>query len=405
MKKIIDIPSIKKQLQSLKIDNKKLSDKAIKIKKQYKEVLMLPDEFNLRFSKYCWIANDFFAPEIMKESLKIINETKNIKNVDNYLASLFNESSINNFITSILLFENFHLENLGKGETKNKPLIETLFIKYFIDRKYIINIAQETYFNENYISCIPLLLSIIDGITNDIDTQFGFFNDKVNMIIEDTIVAHESGLQTIKNLVTKSRKQTTNDEIFIPYRNGILHGRDLNYGNKIVAAKCWHILFCLYEWAQKNNLKYFNKENKNPILKDEIDKYVDKDLNIAIKSLFEYFINNKYNILIYFDETPTNKVSKYSRIEDLSKLYKEINILDFKLLDLEPLNERQNIYTCTLYIKFEAENMLKEKSIEIIFNYSDIDNNLVSIKNQKGHWKTDLCILHDKLLYNQLSWL
>lgn len=402
MKKIIDNLSIKKQLLSLRVDNKKLSDEAINIKIQYKESLMILDKFNLKFSKYCWIANDFFLYEDMKESLNIYTSTKDIKKVDIYLSSLFDKTSINNFISSILYFENLHLENLGKGETKNKPLIKILFVKHFINRKHIINIAKEAYLNENYISSIPLLLSVIDGITNDIDTQFGFFNDKVNMIIEDTIVAHESGLQSIKNTVTQSRKQTTTDEIFIPYRNGILHGRDLNYANKVVAAKCWHILFCLYEWAQKNNTKYFNKENKNPILKDEIDKYIDKDLNNASKLLFEYFKNKKYNILIYFDEIPTNTVSKFSRIEDLSRLYKEINILDFKLLNLVPLNERKNIFTCTLYIKFEVENKLKEKDIEIIFNYSDIHNNIVSIKNKKGHWKTDLYTLHNKLLYNQM---
>jgi len=36
----------------------------------------------------------------------------------------------------------------------------------------------------------------------------------------------------------------------IPYRNGILHGRDLGYANKIVAAKCWATLFAVGDWAR-----------------------------------------------------------------------------------------------------------------------------------------------------------
>jgi hypothetical protein len=34
------------------------------------------------------------------------------------------------------------------------------------------------------------------------------------------------------------------------YRHGILHGRDINYANKTVAAKCWAALFALNDWAR-----------------------------------------------------------------------------------------------------------------------------------------------------------
>lgn len=40
-------------------------------------------------------------------------------------------------------------------------------------------------------------------------------------------------------------------QIDMPYRHGIMHGMDLGYDNKIVAAKTWATLFSLRDWAIK----------------------------------------------------------------------------------------------------------------------------------------------------------
>lgn len=45
-------------------------------------------------------------------------------------------------------------------------------------------------------------------------------------------------------------KRSTED-LTIPFRHGILHGRDLGFANKLVAAKSWAALFALGEWARK----------------------------------------------------------------------------------------------------------------------------------------------------------
>lgn len=268
MDKIADIPKIQKHLQELsKSDNMKLSNEQKQLKIRYKELLMLPDKFNQYFSNYCWIAHDYFDDNIMKEAISKYEKNKNIEEVDIYLSNEYDENYITKFIEQIKISKNVYLENLPYN-------IGTLFIKYFLDRLEIIELVKDDYLNEKYYSCIPLLLLVIDGITNDIDHEFGFFNDNINMIIENSIVGHSTGLQNIKNIVTQSRKKTTIEPITIPYRNGILHGRDINYGNKIVAAKCWHILFALKDWAKENNIKNFTIENSEPITKEDIDKFV-----------------------------------------------------------------------------------------------------------------------------------
>jgi len=385
MDKIVDIPSIQKQLQELaKSDNLKLSNEQKQLKKRYKELLMLPDKFNDYFSNYCWIAHDYFDDNVMKEAISIYEKSKNIEEVDIYLSNEYDENSISKFIEQIKVFKNLHLENLSYN-------IDTLFKKYFLDRLEIIELAKDDYLNEKYYSCIPLLLLVIDGITNDIDHEFGFFNDNINMIIENSIVGHRTGLQNIKNIVTLSRKKTTIEPITIPYRNGILHGRDINYGNKIVAAKCWHILFALRDWAKENNIKNFTIENSEPITKENIDNFVNNNFQIFKNDLFDKLKErNKYHELIYFGKNPTNDYSKFSRMQELRRFIKDIVFLNFNIIEEDEYKENLKSLSIEITYKYMEKEIIKK--INPLFEYSDINNKLVSIKNKNGHWKIDLSI-------------
>lgn len=385
MSKIINIPKINNQLVELsKSDNMKLSNEQKQLKKRYRELLMLPDKFNDYFSNYCWIAHDYFDDNIMKEAISIYEKSKNIEEVDIYLSNEYDENSISKFIEQIKVSKNLHLENLPYN-------IATLFIKYFLDRLEIIELAKDDYLNEKYYSCIPLLLLVIDGITNDIDHEFGFFNDNINMIIENSIVGHRTGLQNIKNIVTQSRKKTTIESITIPYRNGILHGRDINYGNKIVAAKCWHILFALRDWAKENNIKNFTIENSEPKTKENIDKFINNNFQIFKNDFFNKLKEeNKYHELIYFGKNPTNDYSKFYRMQELRRFLKDIVFLNFNIIEENEYKENLkslNVEVTYKYIKKEIK-----KRINLLFEYSDINNKLVSIKNKNGHWKLDLSI-------------
>jgi hypothetical protein len=81
--------------------------------------------------------------------------------------------------------------------------------------------------------------------------QKGFFSESVNLEAWDSIAAHSQGLMALNNIFKKGRYKTTTEQITIPYRNGILHGMDLGYDNKIVAAKTWAALFATRDWAIK----------------------------------------------------------------------------------------------------------------------------------------------------------
>lgn len=130
----------------------------------------------------------------------------------------------------------------------------------FRARKAIIRAALNDYAEERYLSCIPLLLMICDGIVNDTSKQSGFAAQNTNMDVWDSIAGHSTGLSQLKTIITASRTKTTTDPIFLPYRNGILHGRDLNYGNKELAAKCWGMLFAISDWALAHDSEGARKE-------------------------------------------------------------------------------------------------------------------------------------------------
>lgn len=140
-------------------------------------------------------------------------------------------------------------------------------IEEFQPRARLIYKALDDYLAEKYHACVPVVLMMIDGFVNDIE-QKGFFATNIDLTVWDTIAAHDSGLNTLTTIFGRSRKKTRIEEINIPYRNGILHGRDLGYDNRKVAAKTWGALVALGDWARavKNGRNGDKKEFVPPTL-------------------------------------------------------------------------------------------------------------------------------------------
>lgn len=101
---------------------------------------------------------------------------------------------------------------------------------------------------------MPLFLIIVDGAVNDFTKSKGLFAEGTEVTAWDCLVGCNDSLENIKNVFNKGRGKTNSEEIRMHYRNGILHGRDLNYGNEYVSCKCVALLFAVAEWmAMKNN--------------------------------------------------------------------------------------------------------------------------------------------------------
>lgn len=120
--------------------------------------------------------------------------------------------------------------------------------KTFKERYELIKYAFEDHFAERYYASIPLFLIIIDGAVNDYTKSKGFFAEGTDVSVWDCLVGCSDGLTKLKDIFNKGRNKTNHDEIRLPYRNGILHGRDLNYSNKYVSCKCISLMFALGDW-------------------------------------------------------------------------------------------------------------------------------------------------------------
>ncbi|MEH2359437.1 hypothetical protein [Nostoc sp.] len=249
--KIIDNPSYKKLLETflgmksvfqivsflelIGIKNGSLSQvfsNLGEVQEQLK-IIYIPDKFNGYFSKFGWVAYESLNVDLMQKAIELGDQSK-FEEAENLLTDYYNE------------------------QTLQWLLMTMLGVKEFRNREEFAKLAKEDYLAERYYACVPILLMLIDGLVNDIE-QTGFFAEGTDLTAWDSIAAHSSGLQELSKLFRENRKKTSIEKITIPYRNGILHGRDLGYANKIVAAKCWAALFAIKDWAIA-----ISKGNKNP---------------------------------------------------------------------------------------------------------------------------------------------
>jgi hypothetical protein len=215
-------------LKMFGLSNPKLEElfsKVPEFKEQLKKLSTTPDRFNIHFSKLGWIAHESMNPELMVQVVDIADSGK---------AELAEKTLINYYCSEEIKWH----------------MIQFKFTKEFKVRHHLIQVAYADTLLRKYETAIPLLLMVIDGTVNDIDKNKGFFTDGTDLTAWDSIAAHSSGLTVLRDIFNKSRNKTNEDPIYLPYRNGILHGRDLNYANEFVAAKCWALLIAIKDWAK-----------------------------------------------------------------------------------------------------------------------------------------------------------
>lgn len=373
----------------------KLSPKIKSFKEQFIEIqnqssiLTLPDQFNELFSKEGWICYGALNRSILEESVKLGLENR-IEEAKILLIDSINEESIN----QILL----------KCETR----------KHFESRVTLLELLKLDYQAGRYHACIPLLLALIDGLANDISAHVGFFAGKTDLELFDSITTHETGLPFLKTIMNSSRTTTTTKEISIPYRNGILHGRDLNFANKEVASKCWWVLASLIEWSDEKQL---NKQAKEPMsFQESFKKYQrTQDLSKRIDSWQKrpnksesYWIENTleaietdspaYFLLVFLEAwkaqqwgkmTPLllHNISKHvgKATKEVVNDYKKIELRSYQIKYLE--DQTPSSTRILTLLEFMKNEVLYSIEINISLNYADSTNGLPELRGEaNGQW-------------------
>lgn len=166
------------------------------LKEQVKD-LMVPDLFNDLFAQSGWIAYESMDLNIMKHAT-VLCEDKGLEAAEDYLAKSYDKDTLRRGIRRF----NGHPE--------------------FRRRVRLAELAMDDYLEGRYHACVPLLLSLLDGLVTDVSKHVGFFAENSDLTAWDCIAAHESGLQSLASLMTRGRNKTNEGPITVPYRHGIL---------------------------------------------------------------------------------------------------------------------------------------------------------------------------------------
>lgn len=237
------IDSLKSILNLLPVSGKEELKKNIStIEQQINTLRFEPDKFNQHYSDLGWIAYESMNSDLMKEVIKLAEDNKRDDGEQLLLEYYADDDRIKYLLTRL----------------KNRT--------GFSKRYELLRKAYEDYKSGRFHSCIPVFLMIIDGVVDEVTkSNKGFFASDFNPNLWNSIVGHESGLAKIAKIYAKTRKKVNTEPITLPYRNGILHGKDINYDNDLVATKCLATIFAVGDWVEQyESGKHIKPESPKP---------------------------------------------------------------------------------------------------------------------------------------------
>ena len=237
------IDSLKSTLNLLPVSGKEELKKNIStIEQQINTLRFEPDKFNQHYSDLGWTAYESMNSDLMKEVIKLAEDNKRDDGEQLLLEYYADDDRIKYLLTRL----------------KNRT--------GFSKRYELLRKAYEDYKSGRFHSCIPVFLMIIDGVVDEVTkSNKGFFASDFNPNLWNSIVGHESGLAKIAKIYAKTHKKVNTEPITLPYRNGILHGKDINYDNDLVATKCLATIFAVGDWVEQyESGKHIKPESPKP---------------------------------------------------------------------------------------------------------------------------------------------
>ena len=401
-----DYPSLKLQYEQmenmsfvrllLKKDQRKELDR---IKKEMQDLIMTTEEYNNNFSDYGWIAYSLINVEFIKNA-NIIFKENGIEKAEDFISDYY------------------------KDNIKNTKRFIQYSTKEFRKRVNIIDEAFEAYESEKYYSAITLFLTIADGVINDFTKNKGFFTEGVDLDCWDCLVECDKGLKKLKEIYNLPRKKTVEDMVTMPYRNGILHGRDLNFGNKYVAGKCNVLLLAISEWIKSKNTEEsrkdkYKKEANPPKLSESIKKLqetqdnrriinrwtskdivIGKDIPITgIKENYKHydFIYNFVETLEMWKSKNYGELSKRFEIlfnyetrdgfkpKRCRELFEKNILLEFELTNI--IDQAICMKVIELNVQIQKENKVTNGKMKIGMVYEGKEDIFAIPEKNNGEWK------------------
>jgi len=390
------LPLLEPLLRLLNVDTSKVRDAFQGVKELERivnELATIPDDFNDLFASRGWIIYDMLNLEVAKAAITKGKED-DIEAAEAILVEYYSPEAV-------------------------KFLLQTLIgVKAFRPRMALAQKALLDYIEGRFHACIPVILALTDGLVNELhEKRRGFFSDQTDLQAWDSIAGHSKGLNALAKVFQTGRYSTSSEPITVPYRNGILHGMDLGYDNKIVAAKTWAALFAVRDWAlqaERGELAARPEAPKPTFTaiweqlkqtaedKSKMDTWQPRDISFGI-NVPSFGLPDNYEV-----GSPERKLIEfitYWKSRNYGKMAIYLTHLDKKYYGNRlPKKVREHYQTKTLH-SFELLKMLADgintgivkikviykegdKEIESIIDvnmlYED-DNGRVSVRGNEGH--------------------
>ena len=223
-------------------------EEAPKLEAQFERLRSAPDRFNEVFREHGWIASENMNFDAMEKALRLAEE-QGIEAAEAFLEEHYNTNeAIDKWLRIFCL----------------NPIIRP--------REQLLFLALEDHKAGRYHASVPVVLAQIDGIVQDVSNKSFYKKGKKaeHLQAKESIVGDPSGLAALAELFSKERPKTVESPISIPYRHGILHGRDLGYANRRASTKAFSALRSLQPWVEKVQsgeqfkeppIDYFDPEN------------------------------------------------------------------------------------------------------------------------------------------------
>ncbi|MEB4613266.1 hypothetical protein [Leucobacter sp. M11] len=128
-----------------------------------------------------------------------------------------------------------------------------------------------------YYSTVLVVLSVMDGFVNDLDTaarQGLHTRPAEDMVAWDSVAGHHLGLSHAHQSFLKGFYKTDDTEVIELFRNGIMHGTLVNFDNEVVATKAWNRLFAVADWADSRE-RQAKPAELTPTLRESLRQWKD----------------------------------------------------------------------------------------------------------------------------------
>jgi hypothetical protein len=191
--------------------------------KKSEPIMRLMDKFNPTFASRGWILCKALVPDAADRALDAA-AAGDWSRADEILAQSYTPALVRMFVYQM-------------GQ-----------LRCFSKRRDLALLAVDDYEAERFHACVPVTLALLDGMGQEL-TGANFFRNTARIKPADSFLEIGPGVAQLIHLMSRSRKATSTEQLSVPFRHGIIHGTDLGYGNKIVAAKAWAALLAVGDYA------------------------------------------------------------------------------------------------------------------------------------------------------------